>query len=179
MKINIADTALLVVDIQERLMPAMSGKDNLLDNCLKLFRGIATLKIPTVITEQYPRGLGHTNKEVLDELPGAEVFEKISFSCITEDIFPELISLGKKNIIVCGIESHVCVLQTVIDLIANDYQPVLVADCISSRKEIDKLYAIERAREEGAIVTTYESILFELIGCSKHENFKEISNIVK
>lgn len=179
MKIKMEDSALLVVDIQERLLPAMNEKEKLIEHCIRLFKGINTLNVPVIITEQYPKGLGPTCKEVLDELPQAKILEKTTFSCINDEILLQIKALGKKNIIVCGIETHVCVLQTVIDLVDCDFNPVLIADCISSRKANDKLYGIERARAEGAIVTTYESLLFELIGSAKHENFKQISNIVK
>lgn len=179
MKIKMNETAMLVVDIQERLFPAMQEKEELLNTCIRLFKGIRTLDIPTIITQQYPKGLGLSCKEVLEELPHAKVFDKTLFSCINEEVLSELNTLGKKNIIICGIEAHVCVLQTVIDLVENGFQPILVVDCISSRKLNDKVYGIKRAKAEGAILTTYESILFELIGGAKHEKFKDISNIVK
>lgn len=179
MRIKLEETALLVVDIQERLLPAMEEKEQLFANCIKLLKGANVLKVPSIITQQYPKGLGATCKEILEELPEAKLFDKMKFSCITDEVLAEFNAIGRKNIIVCGIESHVCVLQTVIELVEKGFQPVLIADCISSRKNSDKIYAIERARAEGAMVTTYESLLFELIGSAAHQNFKDISKIIK
>ena len=106
--------------------------------------------------------------------------EKISFSCCDESrVMEGIATSGKENIIIAGIESHVCVLQTTIDLIHNGYHPVVVEDCVSSRHENDKRMAIERMREEGAIITTCESILFELLRFSDSKQFKEISRLVK
>jgi nicotinamidase-related amidase len=106
--------------------------------------------------------------------------EKMTFSCCDhQEINQEIREAGKRNIIICGIETHVCVLQTVIDLLRQDYQPVVIADCVSSRKTSDRAVAIERMRQEGAIISTYESILFELTRVSGTDTFKEISRLVK
>ncbi|SHJ23388.1 hydrolase [Parasporobacterium paucivorans] len=179
MKINFDDSAMLVIDIQEKLLPAMYAMEEMFENSLTLIRGAAQLKLPTIITQQYPKGLGFTQKEVTDLLPDSKIFDKMSFSCMTPEVAGELKEMGRKNIIICGIESHVCVLQTVMDLVKNGYQPVLVADCVSSRKKSDLKFALRRAQAEGAIITTYESVLFELIDSAKHPEFKEISKIIK
>lgn len=179
MKIEFEDSMLLVVDIQEKILPAMHEWEEVLKNCLTLIRGAAALKLPVVITQQYPRGLGNTLEEVTGLTPEAKIFDKTSFSCLTTEVAGELKNLGKKHIIICGIESHVCVLQTIIDLVKNGYQPVLVADCVSSRKKTDLKFAVRRAQAEGATITTYESVLFELMGSAKHPEFREISKIIK
>lgn len=179
MKIKLEDSVLLVVDIQERLLPAMHEKEELFANCMKLFKGAKVLNVPTVITQQYPKGLGTIYKEILDELPDAKLFDKMAFSSLTDEVLSELNTIGKRNVVVCGIEAHVCVLQTLVDLIDNGFQPILVADCISSRKNESKAYALERAKAEGVIITTAESLLFEFIVTAEHKNFKEISRIIK
>ena len=179
MKIKLEDSILLVVDIQERLLPAMNEKEVLLDNCIKLIKGVNALGVPTVVTEQYPKGLGNTVDEVKELLPEAKYFEKTNFSCLGDDVYTYLKESGKNTVLVCGIEAHVCVLQTLIDLVEAGFKTVLITDCVSSRKETDKMYSIIRAGAEDVTISTYESTLFEMTGCAKHPVFKEISKIVK
>jgi len=180
MRIIIEETVGLVIDIQERLLPHIHENEKLIHNVSILLEGLKALEIPVLITEQYRKGLGPTVAEVEEKLLRFNPLEKMTFSCCDDNGFiSELEMIRKKNVIICGIESHVCVLQTTIDLIAERYQPVVVADCISSRNESDKQIAIERMRQEGAIITTYESILFELARVSGTEKFKTISKLVK
>ena len=128
------------------------------------------------MTQQYTRGLGDTVKEIREVVESDEYVEKISFSA-WEDI--RELTKGKKFVILCGIESHICVLQTLIDAKADGMIPVLVTDCISSRKETDKEYAIERAKQEGAIVTTYEALLFELLKEAGTKESRKIQRLIK
>ena len=179
MKIKLEDSIVLVVDIQERLLPAMSDSDKVLENNLTFLRGITTLEVPVVYTEQYPKGLGKTVDPVLNVIPEAKYFEKIQFSSLEEEVCTYLKESGRNTVLVCGIESHVCVLQTIMDLVEAGFKPVLISDCTSSRKESDKTYAIVRAGAEGAIISSYESVLFELMKTAKHPKFREISKIVK
>ncbi len=133
-----------------------------------------------MLTEQYSRGLGTTLVRVSEMLVPLRPIEKISFSCCGEpDFLSGLKQLEVKRLIICGIEAHVCVLQTVIDLIDMGITPVVVADCISSRNPEDKKVALERMRSEGAMITTSESILFELAVIAGTPQFKQISNLVK
>ena len=176
MKIVRNETAALVIDYQEKLVPVMHEKDNLIRNSSLLLAGLELLGIPMVVTQQYTKGLGMTVAEIVDAARTEEYVDKISFSayeCVKEQI------KDKKFIIVCGIETHICVLQTVLDLIAEGYIPVVVADCISSRKAIDKKMALKRMRDEGAIVTTYESVLFELLKVAGTEESKRIQRLIK
>ena len=176
MKIERNETAALVIDYQEKLVPVMHEKDNLIQNSSLLLAGLELLGIPMVVTQQYTKGLGMTVAEIVDAARTEEYVDKISFSayeCVKEQI------KDKKFIIVCGIETHICVLQTVLDLIAEGYIPVVVADCISSRKAIDKKMALKRMRDEGAIVTTYESVLFELLKVAGTEESKRIQRLIK
>ena len=170
----------LVIDIQERLLPVMEDKDALLKSCGILLRGLKLLEVPVLITEQYPRGLGPTVPEIRESLEKFRPMEKNTFSCCEEPAF--LLSLEtsvRRTVIILGIEAHVCVLQTVADLSASGYLPVVVADCISSRHAYDKKVALERMYREGAVVTTCESILFELTRRAGNETFKAISALVK
>ena len=180
MRILQEESVAIIVDIQEKLLPHIHEGEEILTNCLKLVEGLQVLSVPIIITQQYTRGLGPTVPVIVQMIPEFIHIEKISFSCYEEVAFKEKISLlGKQNIILCGIESHVCVLQTCIDLLEAGFKPVVVEDCISSRKSNDKRIAIERMRQEGARITTMESLLFELIRSAGNEIFKRISGIVK
>ncbi len=138
--------------------------------------GLKELGIPIYITQQYTRGLGMTVPEIVEAAGTREYLEKISYSA-AEEVIPKL--GGKKSVILCGIESHICVLQTVIDLKSRGFQPVLVTDCISSRKARDLEMALERARLEGAILTTYEALLFELLGKAGTTEARKIQKLIK
>ena len=180
MRILCDKTVALVIDFQERLFPFIHENELLLKNVPVLIKGLKILNIPFLITEQYVQGLGSTVQPIAACLEGVTRIEKSTFSCCDEPKFMlELASSAMENVIVMGIESHVCVLQTVIDLIRNGYRPIVVEDCISSRKENDKRIAIGRMRKEGAFITTYESILFELLRVSGTAEFKSISKLVK
>lgn len=176
MRIEREHTAAIVVDYQEKLVPVMHDKDKLLHNSSILLEGLKILDVPMVVTQQYTKGLGMTVEEITEAAGTSKYIDKISFTAF--DCVKDKLS-SKKYVIVCGIEAHICVLQTVIDLKAAGFVPVLVADCISSRKESDKQVAIERARQEGAIVTTYESLLFELLKVAGTETSKKIQKLIR
>lgn len=174
------NTALLVVDIQEKIVPVMREHQLLIENNLKLVKGCNVLNVPIYYTEQYPKGLGATLPEIKVMLSGAKIYEKSTFSCFgAGSLFQDLINAGIKNVVVCGIEAHVCVQQTVLDLKANGFQVTLVADAVSSRKKIDYKAAIDKMRKEGADITTVESVLFELLVICGTDEFKSISKIIK
>jgi len=180
MRILKHDAAAVVIDIQEKLLPHINEGEFILQNCLKLIEGLQILSIPVIITQQYTKGLGKTVPSIIQKFPDFGYVEKISFSCYDEADFVEKVSaLERPNIILCGIETHVCVLQTCLDLLEAGYMPVIVEDCVSSRKPNDKRVAIERMRQEGARITTLESLLFELTRQAGNEIFKRISGIVK
>jgi nicotinamidase-related amidase len=133
-----------------------------------------------LVTQQYTKGLGPTIPELLDLVRDYPVIEKTAFSCCdVPEFIRTLAEIHKQFILIVGIESHVCVLQTVIDLVERGYQPVLVEDCVSSRKVVDKTISVRRMQKEGAIVTSYESILFELCRFSGTDQFRAISKLVK
>lgn len=180
MKIISGQSVGLMVDIQEKLVPHMHKYQVLIKNTEKLIRGLKILDVPLITTQQYTKGLGPTIDVIEQYLSGINKIEKLTFSCCGEENFMhELNRHNRKFIIIAGIEAHVCVLQTTADLIASGYYPVIVKDCISSRKPEDKKSAIARMRDEGAVITTFESILFELCQVAGTDRFKEISKIVK
>ena len=180
MRILQNETAAVVIDIQERLLPHIYDGKKILENCSKLIEGLHILSVPVIVTQQYTKGLGPTEPSIVQKFPEFNYIEKTAFSCFDEPAFKEEISItGKQNIILCGIETHVCVLQTCLDLIDGGYNPVVVEDCVSSRTPGDKVTAIERMRQEGARIATYESILFEMTRYSGTETFKKISGLVK
>jgi nicotinamidase-related amidase len=180
MRILKEKAVLLVIDFQERIFPAIHEHEQLAKKVPLLIKGLKILGIPVIVTEQYVKGLGPTIPEIAETIGGIERIEKVSFSCCDEPGFMmELASSGKEYVIIAGIESHVCVLQTVIDLQQNGYHPVVVEDCISSRNPNDKLIAMERMHKEGVIITSCEAILFELLRYSGGETFKAISKLVK
>lgn len=180
MRIEPSQSIAMVVDIQERLLPHIWENEKILENSTKLINGLKLFGIPFILNEQYPKGIGHTVEPIKKLLPDESPFEKVTFSCCkTDTTMNEVIKQDKKFVIVFGIETHVCVLQSVLDLLSAGYIPVIVTDCMSSRKAHDKEVAIHRMIGAGAIPTTYESLLFELCVSAKNEVFKEISKIVK
>ncbi|RLD56749.1 MAG: hydrolase [Bacteroidetes bacterium] len=180
MRIKKENTIGVVIDIQSRLYPVIQDADTLTKNNTILIKGLRVLHIPIVVTQQYTKGLGETIPELAEALGEYKHIEKTAFSCCDEPRFNEDLALASKMyVVVTGIEAHVCVMQTVNDLIGQGYIPVAVEDCIGSRNPNDKKIAIERMRQSGAIITTYESILFELLKYSGTDQFREISQLVK
>jgi nicotinamidase-related amidase len=180
MRILRENTVGLVIDIQERLVPVMEENELLVENCRKLIEGLQILGLPLLVTQQYTKGLGETIEEIKSVIPNFEYIEKNDFSCLDEPVFAEKLALtGAQNVIICGIESHVCVLQTAIDLKAAGYTPVVVFDCVSSRSFDNVDLAAERFRYEGIMMTSFESVLFELTRSAGAPGFKEISKLVK
>jgi nicotinamidase-related amidase len=180
MRILTVRTVAVIIDVQERLYPHIHENEKLEKNLRTLISGLKILEIPLILTEQYPKGLGSTIPSLKEMLQSFPRIEKISFSCCDEPVFMKsLADSEKKNVLVAGIESHVCVLQTVIDLLNQNFLPVIIEDCVSSRNLNDKRVALKRMRGEGAIISTTESILFELLRVSGTEQFKAISKLVK
>jgi nicotinamidase-related amidase len=180
MRIKKENTIGVVIDIQSRLYPYIRDNEQISRNNRILIQGLKILKIPIVVTQQYTKGLGETIPEISEVLGDYKHIEKTAFSCCDEPRFNEDLALASKMyVVVTGIEAHVCVMQTVNDLIGHGYIPVVVEDCIGSRTLNDKHIAVERMRQAGAIITTYESILFELLKYSGTDQFREISRLVK
>jgi len=174
------NTCLLMIDIQKRILPVIKDYELVVENTLKLIKGFKVMGLPIYYTEQYPKGLGSTEEQIVNELEGIKTIEKMTFSCSgAGELFNILKTKNHSQIVVCGIESHVCVQQTVLDLIENGFQVNLAADAVSSRKEKDYDIALNRMRNHGAEVTTTESILFELLNVCGTDVFKQVSKIVK
>jgi len=171
------DTGLLVIDLQTKLLDKISLKNNIITKTLQLVEGAKILGIPVFTTEQYPKGLGSTVPELAARLP--HPLEKVSFSC---GVLPEVIDFFKsksiQKILLAGIETHVCVLQTALDLIAQGFQVYLAVDAAGSRHEQDEEWALRRLESAGVVLTTAETALFEWAEKAGTPEFKEISRLV-
>lgn len=180
MRIKADESIGLIIDMQERLYPHILGHEQLTKNTEILISGLKAIGLHIMVTEQYTKGLGYTIEPLKGLLSDIKFIEKQAFSCCDEpNFYEDLAYHAPRFVIIAGIETHVCVLQTTIDLINNGYRPVIVEDCVGSRRSNDKNIAIERMRQEGAIITSYESLLFELLRYSGTETFKKISKLVK
>ncbi|MBN2583506.1 MAG: hydrolase [Planctomycetes bacterium] len=175
-----SESVLLVVDIQERLLPAIDGHEQVLAVADRVLRAARALNVPVLCTEQYPRGLGATVEPVRSNVGPEPIIEKLAFSCCGAEGLPErLAALGRRQVILVGIEAHVCVMQTVLDLLAAGYRPYVVADAVSSRFAADRDVAFERMRQAGAVVTTAESVMFEWLEVAGTPEFKTVSRFVR
>lgn len=173
-----ADTALLVIDVQEKLMPKILQADAVLRNIAFLIDGAQLLGLPVTATEQYPKGLGSTVPELANRLPQRP--DKLAFSCCAIDAVVNGFREGARTkVVLAGIESHVCVLQTALDLLGLGFRVYLPVDAIGSRYRIDQEFALRRLENAGAILTTSETCLFEWTGSSDHPQFKKISLLVQ
>jgi nicotinamidase-related amidase len=174
------NSALLVVDLQEKLMPAIHEGGRVLEQCRKLIQAARLLKLPILVTEQYPKGIGPTCADIKQALGEAPVVEKLTFSgCGVEPFWVAWKSFARPNAIVCGVEAHVCVQQTVLDLIEHGQTVFVLADAVGSRRALDAEIALRRMHDAGAIITTTESVIFELLGRAGTPEFKEVLKLVK
>ncbi len=174
------NSILVIVDVQERLISSMSNQKALIENLSHLLRGMTALKMPIILTEQYPEKLGKTVDDLSSMLHNPTLISKLSFSCWQESAFRnKLTSVNHKNVILAGIEAHVCVYQSAIDLINNGFNVHLVADAVSSRKDSNRDFAIERMKQDGVKLTTSEMVLFELVRVAQGEDFKQILKIIR
>ena len=180
LKLKKEEAILVLIDFQERLMPAMDNSETLEKDVVKLVKGCNILGVPALVTQQYTKGLGPTIQSIDEALGQYEPIEKTSFSAMGEPAFGDkLAAVDRKTVILAGIEAHVCVLQTALDLIEAGYTVFLVKDCVASRNINDKMDAQQRMVNSGAVGTTCESVLFELLKGAREEGFKDISTLVK
>ena len=181
MQCPIDSTALVLVDVQERLVNALPDIQPRLPKVITALKAAAALNLDVIVTEQYPKGLGPTLADVRAACPaGAPVIEKTSFSCWGEENFRLALKAKKRQtVVLMGIEAHVCVQQTAFDLLVEAYEVVLLADAVASRNAEDCRIALELMRAKGVWVTTTESFLFSLLGSAKHPGFKAVSALVK
>lgn len=173
------DSLILVIDIQERLKAAMDQGDRVVKNTKILLEASKLMDIPTIVTEQYPRGLGHTAEDLLEVGEKLEIFEKTSFTGCIEGVNDRLEELGRKKIIITGMETHVCVLQTCRDLLSKGYHVFIVRDAVTSRTDENYENALEMMRDMGAVISNTEAILFDLLKKAGTEEFKAISKMIK
>lgn len=175
MLISREHSALLIVDLQPRLLPAIHEGEAVVVEAIWLARLAGRLAVPTVISEQYPRGLGHTDPRVIAAAPGARVVEKVHFSCADGGCLEGSAVDAAAHVVLCGTESHVCVLQTAVGLRRRGKQVFLVAEACGSRRPTDKALALARMAGEGVVVVSREMVAFEWLGQAATEEFREIS----
>ena len=176
------NSCLVVIDVQARLTAAMPAKvlSRLKRNSIMLIKAAGILSIPVFATEQYPKGLGSLDPDIIEVLPeNSRRFEKTCFSCVNaENFIDELNNHGRKQVILLGLEAHICVLQTAIDLLAAGYNVFVVIDAVCSRQRENYEAALQRMWQSGVIICNAESVLFEWLKDSSHEHFKILSAMV-
>ena len=177
-QLSAADTALLVIDVQEKLVPKILDADALQRNAAFLIDAARLLRMPVLATEQYPKGLGPTVACLRERLP--ERPDKVAFSCATvPSVVETLHREARPKVVLAGIETHVCVLGTALDLLALDFRVYVAVDAVGSRYRLDHDYALRRMEQAGAILTTSETVVFECVGGAGHPAFKGISALVQ
>ena len=174
-------TALAVIDMQEAFRPVMPDFAEVASRIAIAVEGARLLEVPVIVTEQYPKGLQHTAEEIIARLPvELKPIEKSCFSsCGAEDFLSQLTGRNVKQVLVCGIEAHICVLQTSLDLLASGFEVYLLVDCIASRRPENKQAALARLTQAGAIESTLEMALFEMMRTADSPQFKAIQNLIK
>jgi len=178
--LELDDTVLTIIDIQGNLAHAMHEKESLFKSVKQLIKGFTAFEIPIILTEQNPKGLGSTLPEIMELLPNVTTIPKMSFNCCDEKAFMESINtLGKRQVVIAGIESHICVYQTSAALLEMGYGVHVVADAVASRFSDNRKLALKKMERMGAIMTGVEMVLFELLKTAEHEKFREIVKIIK
>lgn len=172
--VDAKDSALLVVDLQGGLLPVISGGDAVLDSARKLLGAAGEIGVPCVLSEQYPAGLGHTEPSVIEAAHSATVVSKMHFSCVADGCLEGTAIESAAQVVVSGTESHVCVLQTVLDLVATGKQVFVVADAVGSRSETDKALALARMSAAGANIVSAEMAIFEWLRVAGTDLFRRV-----
>ncbi len=173
------EVVLLAIDIQDRLVPAMKYGEQVIQNTNTLISVAKKLGVPIIVTEQYPKGLGKTVSDLSNNLEGSLTYEKTSFSGCTSEVTSALKELGRKKIIITGMETHVCVFQTVRDLLADGYQVFVVGDAVCSRTKENYLNGLSLMSSMGAVVTNTETVFFDLMKQAGTPLFRELSKLIK
>ena len=179
--LNSEESVLLVIDIQPRLTAVMSDASAMLTHTSRLLLAAKLLQVKVLVTEQSPEKLGATVSEISEHLPeNAQLFAKLGFSCCSiVDFNRTLAESDRKQIILCGQETHICVLQTALELNQLGYQVFVVEDAVCSRRESHKYYALQRLQQQGVTIVNYESVLFEWLRTANHSHFKAISVLLR
>ncbi len=179
-RLSLNDTALLVIDVQERLLPTIADRQRLVTNCAILLQMAGVLDLPYLFTEQYPTGLGRTADEVTAAMPDpSRRIEKTRFSAVIDLVDEHLHTWRRTNVLICGIEAHVCVLQTVLDLQATGRQAFVCSDAVSASKPDQIGPALDRMKRAGAIVTGVLSAMYELLADARHPQFQSCLKLAK
>ncbi|MBR5316000.1 MAG: hydrolase [Firmicutes bacterium] len=174
------DTVLVVIDVQEKLMPAMYNSQAVEAQTIKLCKGLDVFGVPKIVTTQYSKGLGATLSTVKEALGQHQEFDKFTFSAYKDEAFKAALEeTGRKKVVLVGVETHVCVEQTALDLVEAGYDVALCADCVSSRTNESIQTAFRCMEKAGVVITCGESVLFDILGSAKAPDFKAISAIVK
>lgn len=175
------NTVLVVVDLQEKLTPAISGIDDVLANTKKLLHLAKILPLKTLVTTQYRKGLGDTVSEIAD-LIEEEPIDKVCFGCLGDDVFDEQLAAALPNggtVLVCGVEAHICVNQTVLGALAKGYSVHVAADAVGSRAPENRQIGLQRMRDAGAVISSAEMAIYELLGDSRRPEFKQMLRYLK
>lgn len=173
------EAVFMVVDIQERLVPAMPDGQTVIHNTNILLTLCKKLDIPVIVTEQYPKGLGKTVAEISENLGEVSIYEKITYTGYTDDVKTGLKKLGKKKVILAGMETHICVLQTTRDLLTNGYQVFVLGDAVCSRTKENYRNGLVQMSAMGAVVTNTETVVFDILKQAGTPLFKEMSKLIK
>jgi nicotinamidase-related amidase len=176
-KLDRGRAALVLVDVQEAFRPAVLDFELVAHNVSVLLRGARILGLPVLVTEQYPKGLGHTVSEVAEHLDGVQPLEKVCFSAADAEGFRD--ALGRDQVLLCGIEAHVCVSQTAEDLLADGREVHVAQDAVTSRTAENRDLGLHKMERSGATVTSVETALFELLGRAGTPEFKEVQALIK
>ena len=181
LKADVTLSQFVIIDVQSRLAGVMptDALQTTVKNCGILAQAATMLDVPIVLTEQYPQGLGHTVPELSALIPAVHPVEKIAFSCVAEPRFNRQLTRDRSQIILAGMEAHICIVQTALDLIATGKQVFVVEDAVISRNPANKANAIARMREAGCIITNTESVAFEWLGAASGDVFKAISKLIR
>ncbi len=178
--LNKEETVLLIVDIQEKLAAVMKERERVVRNTLHLIELAKMITVPVMVTEQYPKGLGKTVAEIREALPEYRPIEKMTFDCCGQPSFLEnLKKLGRRTVLLTGMETHICVLQTCLGMLKGGVAVHVVRDAVCSRTEENRQSGIEFMRDAGAVVTSTETALFQLLQVAGTEEFKKISQRIK
>ncbi len=173
------ETVLVVIDMQEKLMTKIANREEVIKNTIKLIKIAKLIGIPVILTEQYPKGLGHTIHEIKNNIPEVNPIEKLTFNCyLSKEFTIRIEETGATTLIICGVESHVCITQTALRGIER-LKVYVVCDAISSISEFDLEVAIERMKQEGVIMVSTEMVIFELLEKAGTEEFKKALEIIK
>lgn len=173
------DAVLIIIDVQEKLLPKIAEREKIVNNIIKLIKFAEIMGIPIILTEQYPKGLGKTVKEIKELLPDLRPIEKTTFNCFgSQEFKKQLEEMNASTLIITGIETHVCVSQTVLEALDN-FKVCVIADAVSSRTTENWRIGLERMKENGAIISSTEMLMYELLKDAKTKEFKESLELLK